>query len=209
MSKEQEKAQKQKKISRTLIIVLILIVLPAISYYWLNKGYKLRVEALNIEANYGKVISVSVIYPDGQKEDQIAKKVCVIHLFGEEPDLTENNRLILDTAERLFDQFGTNPNFRLVMIAKDGTAEFRSHFQKMLSAEYVTWAWTGAIGSWSTILLNGYDSFCIKEKIKPAKEYFALCDTNGVIKHFYNALDHKDVDKMAQHIAIILPPPTE
>lgn len=194
-----------KKIQRASIILLVLLVLPAISYYYLNSGLKIRKEAVGKQANFGKIRPAYVIYPDGAKEDQLGGKVCVIHNFGDAPDLTSENRQILDTCEKLFNQFGSNNNFRLAMIAKDGTAEFRSHYQKMASAEYVTWAWNGSLGQWRTILENGYDLYCKSEEVDPVKEYFAVCDSSGQIRRFYDALSNKEIDKMVQHIAIMLP----
>ncbi|MFM7154425.1 MAG: hypothetical protein ACKOZV_09905, partial [Bacteroidota bacterium] len=111
------------KIFRTAVIVFMLVVLPALSYYYLSGGLQLRKDAIGKKETYGQVRPIYVIYPDGLKEDQIKDKVCVIHYFGEGPDLTPENRQILDTAEKLFDQFGTDKNFRLGMIARDGTAE--------------------------------------------------------------------------------------
>jgi hypothetical protein len=175
----------------------------------MNSGFTLRKEALAKNANYGKVRTVPVIYPDGTKEDQIAGKVCVIHIFGESPDLTPENKKILDTCEKLFNQFGLNGAFRMVLIAKDGTAEFRSHYQKMASSEFVTWAWTSAIGSWRTIIENGYESFRLAEDVRAVPQYFAVCDVNGQIRRYYNALDDKEIERMAQHIAILLPPPAQ
>jgi hypothetical protein len=207
MSNETTPPSKQKTIIRGAILALILVVLPAISYFYMKSGYQLRKEAVGVQANFGKIRSVAVIYPDGKKEDQIKGKVCVIHLFGEAPDLTDDNRKILDTCEKLFNQFGSNPFFRLTLVAKEGTAEFRSHYQKMPSSDYVTWAWTGALGSWRTIIENGYESFYKSEKVDPVKEYFAVCDTSGQIRRYYNALDDKEIDRMVQHIAILLPPP--
>ncbi|MBL7827407.1 MAG: hypothetical protein JNJ57_12290 [Saprospiraceae bacterium] len=196
---------KTNKVFRTAAIVLILLVLPAISYYYLNSGLTIRKEALGKKESYGKIRPIYVIYPDGHKEDQLEGKVCVIHIFGEGADLTGENRKILDTAEKLFNQFGSNNSFRLAMIVKDGTAEFRSHHQKMPSSDYVTWAWNGSLGQWRTIIENAYENFCLSEGVKPVKEYFAVCDTSGQIRRFYNALDNKEIDKMAQHLAIMLP----
>lgn len=204
-----EKSNKTKTIVRGIILAVILVVLPAISYFYMKSGYQLRKEALGKQANFGKVRSVPVIFPDGQKEDQIKGKVCAIHIFGDEPQLTDDNRQILDTAEKMFNQFGSNPHFRLVLVAKDGSSEFRSHYQKMPSSDYVTWAWTGATGSWRTIVENGYESFYKSEGVSPVKEYFAVCDTSGQIRRYYNALNNDEIERMVQHIAILLPPPNE
>jgi hypothetical protein len=146
------------KIVRTAVIVFMLVVLPALSYLLPERRTTAQEGCHRQEETYGQVRPIYVIYPDGLKEDQIKDKVCVIHYFGEGPDLTPENRQILDTAEKLFDQFGTDNNFRLVMIARDGTAEFRSHYQKMPSSDFVTWAWNGSTGHWRTIMENAYDS---------------------------------------------------
>ena len=132
--------------------------------------------------------------------------VCVIHIFGENPELTDANRKILDTGERLFNQFGQNRAFRLGMIAEGGTAEFRSYHQKLPSSDFVTWVWTGGLGSWRTIMENGYQSFCYAQGIvQPAPEYYALADTTGTIRRFYDVMDDKQVDRMVQQIALLLP----
>lgn len=207
MNNDNTKASKKKTIIRGAILALILVILPAVSYFWLNSGFQLRKEAVGKNANFGKVRTIPIIFPDGTKEDQIKGKVCVIHIFGESPDLTEDNRKILDTCEKLFNQFGSNPYFRLALVAKEGTSEFRSHYQKMASSDFVTWAWTGATGSWRTIIENGYESFYKSEDVRPVKEYFAVCDTTGQIRRYYNALNDSEIERMVQHVAILLPPP--
>lgn len=205
MTTDSNQAKNSQKIWRIGIIAFILVVLPAISYFYLNSGLKIRKEAVAKKESYGKIRPIWVIYPDGSKEDQLEGKVCVIHVFGDEPDLTDDNKRILDTCEKLFNQFGSNNNFRLALIARDGTAEFRSHYQKMASSDYVTWAWNGSVGQWRTIMENGYDYFCQAEGVKPVKEYFAVCDTAGQIHRFYDAVNDEDINKMVQHIAILLP----
>lgn len=206
MENVEKKPTLGRKIYIAAALFLILIALPAISWIYLRDGLNWRKEAVAELANYGKISKAPIIWPDGTWEDQLKSKVVVVHVFGENPDLTNANKQILDTAEKLHDQFGQNHEFRLAMIASGGTAEFRSYFQKMPSADNATWAWAGGLGSWRTAMLNGYESFCLAEKAKPATHYYALADTSGTIRRFYDALDQKQVDRMVQHIAILLPP---
>ncbi len=206
MENEEKKPSLGRKIYIAAALFLIIVVLPGISWLYLRNGLNWRKEAVAELANYGKIAKAPIIWPDGTWEDQLKGKVVVVYLFGENPDLTETNRHILDTAEKLYDQFGQNLDFRLAMITSGGTAEFRSYHQKMPSAEYVTWVWSGGLGSWRTIMANGYESYCLAEGTKPVPEYFALADTSGTIRRFYNAMDQKQVDRMVQHIAILLPP---
>ena len=206
MENVEKKPSLVRKIYIAAALFLILVGLPAISWIYLRNGLNWRKEAVSELANdYGKIGKATIIWPDGTSEDQLKSKVVVVHVFGENPELTDDNRQILDTAEKLFNQFGQNHEFRLAMIASGGTADFRSYFQKMPSVDYATWVWVGGVGTWRAITENGYESFCLKEGVKPDPKYFALTDTSGTIRRFYNALDQKQVDRMVQQIAILLP----
>lgn len=205
-----EKVPLKRKILISAILVLILVILPLGSWYYLQGGLNWRKQAQAELQDYGKIRSATIIYADGTKENLLDGKVCVIHFFGANPELTPENKHILDTGERLFQQFGYKPGaqqdeFRIVMISQGGTADFKTHAQTLPSAEYVNWVWTGGLGSWSTILLNAYDLYCQKNDVTPVSHYYALSDTSGTIRRFYNAMDEKEVGRMVEHIALMLP----
>ena len=205
-----EQVPLKRKIFIAAILLLILVVLPMGSWYYLSGGLNWRKQAQAELQDYGAIRSAPVIYPDGTKENLLENKICVLYFFGENPDLTEPNRKILDICEGLFKQFGYKPGaqideFRMVMIAQGGTAEFKTHAQTLPSAEYVNWVWTGGLGSWSTIMYNSYDLYCQRNKVTPVPHYFALSDSEGRIRCFYNAMDEKEVGRMVEHIALLLP----
>jgi len=112
---------------------------------------------------------------------------------------------------RLYDQFGKlsdgtpRPYFKIVMIYEGGSAEFRSEVQKIPRIDFAAWVVTGGLGSWGTILNNGYEKFAVERNAKQHKEFYALADATGQIKCFYNALDEKQVTRMVQQIAMMLP----
>ncbi|MCB0530917.1 MAG: hypothetical protein KDD14_01890 [Saprospiraceae bacterium] len=205
-----EQVPLKRKVLIFSILVLILVVLPLGSWYYLSGGLKWRKQAQAELQDYGKIRSAMIIYADGTKEDLLAGKVCVVHYFGANPDLTAENQKALDVCERLFNQFGYKPGaqvdeFRMVMVSQGGTAEFKSYAQTLPSADFVNWVWTGGLGSWQTILFNSYDLYCQKNDIKPVDNYFALTDTSGTIRRFYNAMDEKELGRMVEHIALLLP----
>jgi hypothetical protein len=205
MTNEQSTSSKRRKIISFAVLGFLFIVLPGISWYYLHGGKTWRKEAVAELGNYGKVRAAWLVYPDGEKVNLLNGCVTVVHIFGENPDLTENNKKIIDVGQRLFDQFGTSHHFRLAMIAEGGTSEFRSYVQKMPSIDYATWVWTGALGGWRTIVENGYESYNLAQGLKPVPEYFALADSSGQIRRFYDALDEKQVGRMVEQIAILLP----
>jgi hypothetical protein len=212
MSEEQQPASNKRKWILGVAMLLILVILPAGSWFYLRGGLKWRKDAIAELGFYGQIRGAHIIYPDGSKVDQLKENVCVIHNFGAGPDLTPENQQIIETNMRLYDQFGklsngqVRYNFRIVMIHEGGTAAFRSAIQKIPSIDYVTWVNTGGLGSWGTILENGYEKFALEKGAKRHKYYYALADTTGQIKCFYNALDEDSVNRMVQQIALLLPP---
>lgn len=210
MNNSIEKPSRTRRFFVFFALFMVLIALPAGSYLYMKSGLSWRKKAQDELRIYGKVFPAFVIYPDGAREDELKDKVCVIYFFGEHPDLTPENKRALDVSERLCQQFGYKSNsmrddFRLAMITLQGTTEFRSYAQKLPTAELVNWVWNGAMGSWTTILSNGYESFCKDEGIKPAQSYFALADADGTIRRFYDANDEKQIGRMVEHIAMLLP----
>ncbi len=213
MSEEQQKPSRKRRILTIAALTLVLFVLPAISWFYLQNGLQWRKDAVAELGFFGQIRGAYIIYPDGTKDDQLKESVCVIHNFGENPELTEDNKRIIETNKRLYDQYGKMPDgsprhyFKIVMIYEGGSAEFRSEIQKIPSIDYATWVVVaGGLGSWGTILNNGYEKFALERKTKQHKDFYALADATGQIKCFYNALDEEQVTRMVQQIARILPP---
>lgn len=208
-----EQKRDQKGLPKVLVygvIALLLFVLPAMSYFYLYKGFQWRVEAQSELQDYGKIRAAYKIKEDGTEVDLLKGKICVLHLFGENPGLTAANKSVLDNGEELFKQFGykvgaDRDDFRIVMIAEGSSPEFRAYAQSRPSANMPNWVWTGGIGSWTTILKNSFDYYCVKNKIESYPAYFAVSDTSGVIRRFYNAENPEEVKRMVQQIAILLP----
>ena len=194
-----------RKIFVFTVLSLLLVVFPAMSWFYLKRGLDWRRSVQAELRNYGKVRAAFYIAPGDNKMNLLEGKVCVLHIFGENPDLTADNKQIMDIGEKLNDQFGQNNRFRLAMIADGGTPEFRSYAQQIPGSEGPIWVWTGGLGSWRTILENGYESYCLAEKTAPAKSYLALSDTSGTIRCFYDIHKKEEVDQMVTHISLLLP----
>ncbi len=206
----EQPASKSRKIVVASILFIILIAFPAASYLYMRNGLNWRKQAVSELGQYGKIRPAFLILPGGERQNRLEGSVAVIHIFGKNPDLTPVNKKIMDDGERLFGQFGRvgeqiRADFRLGMIAEGGTAEFVSYKQTLPSADFATWVWTGALDDWRAIVEYGYSQYCKKEGIQPVPEYYALTDTSGQIRRFYDATDDKQVGRMVEHIAMLLP----
>ena len=211
MNNTEQKPSKLRKIVIGVILFVILIGFPAGSYLYMRNGVSWRKQAVSELGQYGKIKAAYLILPGGEKQNRLESCVCVVHIFGKRPELTDANKKILDDGERLFNQFGMlgdmsiRRDFRLAMIVEGGTAEFTSHRQLLPSSDYATWVWTGGLDDWSVIVDYGYQQFCKEEGVEPVSHYYALTDTSGQIRRYYDALDEKQVGRMVEHIAMLLP----
>lgn len=208
---EEQKPSRSRKIVVAAILFVILIVLPVGSYLYMTYGFNWRKQAVAELGEYGKIRPAFLIYPGGERQNRLESSVTVVHIFGKNPDLTDANKKIIDDCEQLFSQFGElgdksiRADFRMAMIAEGGTAEFISYKQKSPTVDYATWVWTGGVDDWRVVVDYGYQQYCKKEGVEPVPEYYALTDTSGQIRRYYNALDPKQVGRMVEHIAMLLP----
>jgi hypothetical protein len=196
---------KSRKPFVAAMLFLILVVLPAGSWYYLRSGLNWRKTAQAELRDFGKRGNAWLIYPGSDKRtDDLAGKVCYIHYFGENPDLTAENRKILDDCERIYAQFKESNNVRCVQAYRGGTAEFLSHAQKLPTFDY--WTRAGDLIQWSKQLETGYQMFLQSEGSTTAvPQYYAVTDTSGTIRRYYNAMDDKQISRMIEHIALLLP----
>ncbi len=206
-----QKPTKSRRLIIASILLVILVGFPAASYIYMNNGYNWRKQAVSELGQYGKIRPAFLILSNGERQNRLESSVAVIHVFEKDPDLTEANRKILDDGERLFKQFGmlgdmrVRSDFRIAMVIDGGTAEFTSYRQKLPNSDYATFVWTGGLDAWKGIVDYGFQQFCKKEGVEPFPEYYALTDTSGQIRRYYNALDEKQVGRMVEHIAMLLP----
>jgi hypothetical protein len=202
---------KGRKIFRILALFLLVVALPAGSWYYLRSGLNWRIDAKSELGAYGTIPNYNLILPGNNKLNLIDQSVCVIHAFEDKPDLSPENKSIMDEANKLAENFGlmqgqsVRHNFKLILIASNGTAEFRSYYQKFPTSDNATWIWMPSSANWRNIISSGYQQYCDKNKLNPKGRYFALTDTAGTILRYYDALDAGEIGRMVEHISMTLP----
>ncbi len=194
-----------------MVLATILIILPAVSWFYLRDGLNWHKKAVAELGHYGQIPVHNLHSPNGTKANVLAGAVTVVHIFGNGVELTEDNKTIMNNVERLQQRFGRlsdgrmRPGFRLAMISSNEASEFKSRYQTMLSVDDPTWVWTHALGAWPSPITKGYEMYCQDQGVKPVKHYFALADTSGQLRRFYNALDEAELGRLVEHIPFLLP----
>lgn len=203
----ENKPTTRRKIVIGAALLLLLVGLPGMSWLYMKKGFNWRKEAISEFGQYGKIPAANLIWPNGDKENQLARKVTVVHIFGENPELTEANKSIINTCEDLFKQFHETHEFRIVLVNDGGSTDFKSYVQTHPSnLDHVTWVWVKeGTQKWRPIVHTGYQMFQRATGASAADHYFALADTSGMIRKYYDATDADELKRMVQQIAILLP----
>ena len=73
-----EKVSGKRKAVIFGVLFVILVLLPAGSWFYLRGGLNWRKTAQAELQDYGKIRSASIIYADGTKENLLKSKVCVL-----------------------------------------------------------------------------------------------------------------------------------
>lgn len=202
-----EEQKPQSKIWKALLLGLLIVGLPAVSYFYLKGGLEWRKTAVAELSDYGKIPEAFAILEDSRRINLLENKVCVVHLFGDKPELTDANKQVIEVYFQLADQFGITDDFRVVSVWNGGgLPDFNEFYNQKKEPREPTWIHTGG-GKWTTVMINQYENFRLKTKSQEVPTYLALVDQNGTIRRFYNALDNAEVQRLVQHIAILLPQP--
>jgi hypothetical protein len=202
---------KGRRVFRILALFLLVVVLPAGSWYYLRSGLDWRIAAKSELGAYGTIPPSYIVFPGNDKINLIESCVCVVHDFGDAPEFTPENKFIMDEANKMAEGIGVmgdkmvRLNFRVIMLANNGSAEFRSYYQKFATIDNATWLWRPSTESWRRILQQGYQQYCEQSKVSPTKEYFALTDTGGIVLRYYNAMDPAEIGRMVEHISMVMP----
>jgi hypothetical protein len=211
MENTEERASLGRKILTASILLTLLVILPAGSYLYMRGGFNWRKQAISELGQYGKIREAIFLQPDGKKIDMLGGSVCVVHVFPEAAALDDAHRKIIDDCNELLNQFGVlsdrsfRPDFKLAMIADNPTEPFKAYRDSLPSVDYPTWVWTIGGQLWTPLVERGYRKYCAEQGAAAVPHYYALTDTSGQIRRFYNALDEQQIGRMVEHIAMLLP----
>ena len=173
---------------------LLLVGLPAGSWYYLQKGLDYRLATMGQLTDHGdfKLLASS------STDEDYTPSVQVINFLAADPSEREQQG---DLLAKLYEQFDKREDFQLITFwdstAFSGLEGFRSKFGLEEEPQCTFQPLTGA--SWGQFVQT-YE----KENGLPV-EYMALVDIEGNIRNFYTQKKEESVKDLVEHIALLLP----
>ncbi len=204
----------KSRLIQTIAIGFILVLCPAASWYYLQKGLDYQKESRKELAEIESIHSGDFI-PEYIKNDStlLDKKLRVLIFNGDNAEVE-----IDKITTKLHDQFESSEGFFMIefiansdsSIADESIEKNSIHIVRTVSREKYNNLLSNVLGIPVYIDINGRAALDKLEKGSNAslasdKVYAYLVDQNDKIRNVYNLLDEARVKRMVEHTAILIP----
>lgn len=192
-------------------LVMLLIVFPAASWYYLNSGLQYRRSTMAELKEYGTFPSKNWTQVDGSplSANYLKKKMLLAHQM---PDATQADLVsgYGETLQRLHDQFEERDELVFLTLlhgdslqALNQASSFAENYE-LENQEHQFF-----------VHLNGQDFSDLSEGVlQPSSEFepgttpsafLLLTDTTATIRRYYDIRKEEDIKRLVEHIALLLP----
>ena len=198
----------QSKLVSGIFLVVLFVVLPGMSYFYLQTGldyHRARKAELD---DLGQVQSVELLDHLGENfsTKDMKGKMSVLGFFS--PNCGDSCDVMIERFQLIQEQFtdydkllllahSVNPELDSVSALKTGTEN--------ASGQEGMWYWLTAKDSTYNSYINGYD---VDFKDRYGSQ-FALVDSNLTILRYYDVLDQNEINRLVIHLSKFAPRPTE
>ncbi|RMG87511.1 MAG: hypothetical protein D6714_02235 [Bacteroidetes bacterium] len=193
-------------------LFFLLVVLPAGSWFFMQRGADFRMKALGELDELGQFPAVSLFLPDGDTltSEDLSNKVLMVNFFPENvspeaPEVRQMKWIQSQFLERLLNR----EEFRfLSLVPVDSAAQLAPLVRAMdlSDKQFRRWIVAGApadnLKKWAT----GYLHLPLKAGQTPLHNpYIAIVDMEGKVRHFYDMMNTEEVGKLMVHLPILMP----
>jgi hypothetical protein len=183
---------------------MFVIVFPALSWYYLQKGASYRINALKeLKQNLGKTgdFSCTPINWKPLTKDSFDGRIRIVNFVRKDGQLTDKQSI---AAQKLHDQFGERQDiFFLSLVENADSTEAVAYYakQKIKRANKTYFVVPGNAELKKTWLDNF--KYSLKGDFTQTEcPYYVYVDIDGTIRNFYDVNDENQIKKMVEHIAM-------
>lgn len=184
-----------KKWIQPLVLFAMLIVMPALSWYYLKKGEQYQVKMRAELKDYGKLPSFTLpklldTNSINLATDLINKVVIAKVVDANELESGDDLRFALGSLHTQFDE-RNDIVFLLHTAIKD-------------SARVGAFLRQNKMSDPTQVVVTGSDSKLIQAYRFPKPGMMAIVDTAGVIRRYYNYRDGNEVRRLTEHVTVLM-----
>jgi hypothetical protein len=191
---------------RVILLFLLLVGLPAGSWFYLQSGLNYRKNALADLKDFGKLKSFQLYSQNGDtlRLQDIQGKVVVANFFS--PDLSKS-RETADRIAKLHSLFDERTDlYFLSHVPTDSTSQLWQLADAMGIKDSNQWfLLTAAPEELENQERKNYKFPQKEEAMDGENNFLALVDTSRTIRNYYDVANNEDMGRLIEHIAILLP----
>lgn len=195
-------AKKKRNWVGVFIMLILLAIFPAFSYFYMQKGLDYQLTARGELQDLGAVMALpdTTFFGDTLIGVKMGKQVQLIAYF--DPSEEESAAFSAKYFGEIHEQFDDVSWFRIDLLAPQNQKAALERYQethKMKDREQVFWYATTAQRQEINAALY------VKSEYQLKPNCAVLADTNGVVVNYYDLADGKQFVRLIEHIAILRP----
>lgn len=192
-----------------MALVLLLVVFPAASWYYLNSGLQYRRSAMAELKAYGTFPISHWVMNDGTplSAEFLEKKMLVAHLLPMPKDealLTQYGQ----TLKQLYDQFKERDELLFLTILQGDSTQFSRQVEQFTHAYDLTDQQQQLFVHLDDPAFATLEKDIFRSEGQTAPDpdaFFLLTDTTATIRRYYDVRETPDIKRLVEHIALLLP----
>ncbi len=215
MEKEQKKSNNYLQAA---ILLLMIVVFPAGSWVYMNMGYNRSKTAIAELQDYGHLPAFQLTGVKGTVDSSLVNgQMTLVVFINPDQAATKDRMQVLETLHRQFDE---RNDFKLLIHLPEITdlAAFQKEYN--LTDDRQIYLVKGDSQTLASLIKNTYRIPDLSEAREPGSSvdfqtsasadpnnypYYILIDEKGKIRNYYHADRTVDIERMVEHIALILP----
>lgn len=198
----------QSKLVSAIFIVILFVVLPGMSYFYLQTGLNYhkdrkaeldslgQIEYMEFRDQLGEVFTTK----------DMKGKMSVLGFFS--PDCGDSCNAMIERFQLIQEQFN---NYDKLLLLSHTMKPEQDSISKLLNATTDAKAQEG-MWYWLTAKDGAYNGYINSFDVKPQNGYsnqFALVDSNLTILRYYDVLDQDEINRLIIHLGKFAPRPPE
>ncbi len=202
---EYKPPSRAKKILINIVLLFMLIIFPAMSWYYLNSGANFYRGIMKSLGEYGNMPAFQLNEPDGTlvTDKKYDKKLSVVNFSD-----TQGKEPSFDGMKYVYDQFIDNPDV-LFLTIESSVRDSVTFGSEIIEQGIDPVKWSFAFGDSSEVASLRNDAFIMPDSLEKIvgtiDQALILVDTNNVIRNYYLSSDSTQLNKMITTMSLLMP----